>query len=107
MNCKFAVTILAIFLLCAALSEGMTLTPLTKMGSELRCQCISTLSEFIPPRNLQEVKLIQSGPHCPNVEVIVTLKDGREVCLDPTAPWVKMIIKSLVSQTQANSDSPP
>lgn len=27
-----------------------------------------------------------------------TLKDGREVCLDPTAPWVKLIIKAILDK---------
>uniref|UniRef100_A0A8D0GWR7 C-X-C motif chemokine n=1 Tax=Sphenodon punctatus TaxID=8508 RepID=A0A8D0GWR7_SPHPU len=103
MNCKFAVVVLALFLLSAALSEGAVLS---RMGGELRCQCISTHAKFIHPRNLQGVRLTQSGPHCPNVEIIAMHKDGREVCLDPTAPWVKMIIKSWMDKAQANSDSP-
>uniref|UniRef100_A0A8C5ILS4 Chemokine interleukin-8-like domain-containing protein n=1 Tax=Junco hyemalis TaxID=40217 RepID=A0A8C5ILS4_JUNHY len=60
---------------------------------ELRCQCISTHSKFIHPKFIQNVNLTPSGPHCKNVEVIATLRNGREVCLEPSAPWVKLIIK--------------
>ncbi|KFO90396.1 Interleukin-8, partial [Buceros rhinoceros silvestris] len=53
---------------------------------------------FIPPKAIQDVKLTQSGPHCKNVEVIATLKDGREVCLEPTAPWVQRIINAILAK---------
>ncbi|NXI59104.1 IL8 protein, partial [Chloroceryle aenea] len=89
------VAVLALLLISAALSQGMTLA---RMGPELRCQCIATHSKFIPPKAIQDVKLTQSGPHCKNVEVIATLKDGREVCLEPTAPWVQLIVKAILAK---------
>nr|AAA49059.1 RSV-induced protein [Gallus gallus] len=102
MNGKFG-AVLALLLVSAALSQGRTLV---KMGNELRCQCISTHSKFIHPKSIQDVKLTPSGPHCKNVEIIATLKDGREVCLDPTAPWVQLIVKALMAKAQLNSDAP-
>ncbi|XP_015272013.1 PREDICTED: interleukin-8-like [Gekko japonicus] len=92
--------LLALLLSALTESEGVSLA---WMGGELRCQCIHTHSKFIPPKNIQDVKLTQSGPHCKNVEVIATLKDGREVCLEPTAPWVKMIIKAILDKAQGNA----
>ncbi|KAJ7397990.1 putative bifunctional methylenetetrahydrofolate dehydrogenase/cyclohydrolase 2 [Pitangus sulphuratus] len=97
MNGKL-VAVLALFLLSAAVSQGRTLA---RMGTELRCQCIATHSRFIPPKSIQDVKLIQSGPHCKNVEVIATLKDGREVCLEPSAPWVQLIVKAILANDEA------
>ncbi|XP_066484575.1 interleukin-8-like [Tiliqua scincoides] len=103
MNAKAAVcAVLALFLLFARLTEGV---PLAQMGSELRCQCVSTHHKFIHPKYIQDVRLIQSGPHCKDVEVIATLKDGREVCLEHTAPWVKRIIKAILDKAQANAES--
>ncbi|KAL8165936.1 UNVERIFIED_CONTAM: Interleukin-8 [Gekko kuhli] len=90
-------------LLFSALTEESEGVSLARIGGELRCQCINTHSRFIPPKNIQDVKLTQSGPHCKNVEVIATLKDGREVCLEPTAPWVKMIIKAILDKAQGNA----
>ncbi|KAI1238735.1 hypothetical protein IHE44_0013476, partial [Lamprotornis superbus] len=96
MNSKL-VAVLALFLISAAVSQGRTLA---RMGTELRCQCIATHSKFIPPKTIQDVKLTQSGPHCKNVEVIATLKDGKEVCLEPTAPWVQRIIKAILARSR-------
>ncbi|NWR94745.1 IL8 protein, partial [Furnarius figulus] len=94
MNGKL-VAVLAVFLLSAAVSQGRTLV---RMATELRCQCIATHGGFIPPKSIQDVRLTQSGPHCKNVEVIATLKDGREVCLEPTASWVQRIIKAILAK---------
>ncbi|XP_014793863.1 PREDICTED: interleukin-8-like isoform X1 [Calidris pugnax] len=97
------VAVLALLLVSAALAQGRALA---RMGTELRCQCIATHSRFIPPKSIQDVRLTQSGPHCKNVEVVATLKDGREVCLEPTAPWVQLIVKAILAKAQFNSDSP-
>ncbi|XP_048366361.1 interleukin-8-like [Sphaerodactylus townsendi] len=90
-----AAFLLTLFLFTATETEGFSLA---RMGGELRCQCINTYSKFIHPRNIQDVTLTPSGPHCKNVEVIATLKDGREVCLEPTAPWVKTIVKAILDK---------
>ncbi|XP_039397276.1 interleukin-8-like [Mauremys reevesii] len=102
MNGKLVAAVLALFLTYAAVSEGMSLA---RMGNELRCQCIDLHSKFIPPRSIRNAKLTPSGPHCENTEIIATLKDGREVCLDPTAQWVKIIIKAILDKDQANAEA--
>ncbi|XP_054584371.1 platelet basic protein-like [Eptesicus fuscus] len=63
--------------------------------AELRCMCIQTTSG-IHPRNIQNLKMFRAGPHCPNVEVIATLKNGKEICLDPNAPLIKKIIQKFL-----------
>ncbi|NWX90379.1 IL8 protein, partial [Nothoprocta ornata] len=60
-----------------------------------KCQCISNLSHFIRPKYIKSIQVTKSGPHCKNVEIIATLKGGREVCLEPTAPWVQLITKAI------------
>ncbi|NWZ84961.1 IL8 protein, partial [Poecile atricapillus] len=63
-----------------------------------QCQCISTHSKFIPPKTIQDVRLSRRGPHCKNVEIIATLKDGREVCVEPAAPWIQLTVKALLAR---------
>ncbi|NXU63159.1 IL8 protein, partial [Horornis vulcanius] len=75
-------------------STGKALKKTDERGSQ--CQCISTHSKFIPPKTIQDVRLSQRGLHCKNVEIIATLKDGREVCVEPTAPWVQLTVKALL-----------
>ncbi|XP_006871657.1 PREDICTED: growth-regulated protein homolog alpha-like [Chrysochloris asiatica] len=67
--------------------------------SELRCQCVQTL-QGIHFKNIQNVKVTPSGPHCGQTEVIATLKNGQEVCLNPTAPMVKRIIEKILKKPE-------
>ncbi|NXE68467.1 IL8 protein, partial [Calcarius ornatus] len=85
-----------ILLLISALGTQGEVVP--RSAIELRCQCISTHSKFIHPKFIINVNLTPSGPHCKNVEVIASLRNGREVCLEPSAPWVKMIIKAILDK---------
>ncbi|CAI9604844.1 unnamed protein product [Staurois parvus] len=47
---------------------------------------------------MANIEVIPSGPHCKNVEVIITLKDGKLVCVDPSASWVERIIKLILER---------
>ncbi|XP_034860700.1 growth-regulated alpha protein isoform X3 [Mirounga leonina] len=65
--------------------------------AELRCQCLQTL-QGIHFKNIQNVKVTPRGPHCAQTEVIATLKNGQEVCLNPEAPMVKKIINKMLNK---------
>ncbi|KAF6371610.1 C-X-C motif chemokine ligand 2 [Rhinolophus ferrumequinum] len=65
--------------------------------TELRCQCLKTL-QGIHIKNIQSVKVTPPAPHCDRTEVIVILKDGQEVCLNPAAPLVKKIIAKMLKK---------
>ncbi|XP_006907722.1 growth-regulated protein homolog gamma [Pteropus alecto] len=69
--------------------------------TELRCQCLQTL-QGIHFKNIQSVKVTPPGPHCGQTEVIVTLKNGQEVCLNPEAPMVKKIIDKMLNKGSTN-----
>ncbi|KAF5926764.1 hypothetical protein HPG69_001394 [Diceros bicornis minor] len=90
MTSKLAVAFLAVFLLSGALCEAAVLS---RTAAELRCQCISTHSKPFNPRLIREMRVIESGPHCEKSEIIVKLVNGQEVCLDPTLPWVQIIVQ--------------
>ncbi|XP_043428416.1 C-X-C motif chemokine 15-like [Prionailurus bengalensis] len=66
-------------------------------GQELRCQCIQTHSDFISLKFIKHVQLIPEGVHCNRKEIIVTLEDGKLICLDPNAEWVMIIIKKIIN----------
>uniref|UniRef100_A0A8D0N921 C-X-C motif chemokine n=1 Tax=Sus scrofa TaxID=9823 RepID=A0A8D0N921_PIG len=84
-------------------------TPITKsvvpagapVGGELRCQCLQTV-QGIHLKNIQNLKVTSPGPHCDQTEVIATLKNGQEVCLNPAAPMVKKIIEKMLNKANSN-----
>ncbi|KAI5936616.1 C-X-C motif chemokine 2 [Manis javanica] len=93
--------------LCVLVLLLLLLTPRGPLASgapvvsELRCQCLQT-SQGIHLKNIQSVKVTPAGPHCAQIEVIVTLKSGQEVCLNPEAPMVKKIIDKILNNDSAN-----
>ncbi|KAF0885795.1 IL8 protein, partial [Crocuta crocuta] len=66
---------------------------LSRMSSELRCQCIKTHSTPFHPKFIKELTVIDSGPHCENSEIIVKLTNEKEVCLDPKERWVQKVVE--------------
>ncbi|TFJ95770.1 DPY30 domain-containing protein 1-like [Platysternon megacephalum] len=82
---------LLLLLVCAALCRG------APMASELKCQCLQTEAAVIHPKRIANLELIPEGPHCGVREVIATMRDGGKVCLDPTAPWVKLIVNKILN----------
>ncbi|XP_047422667.1 uncharacterized protein LOC124994599 [Sciurus carolinensis] len=69
--------------------------------TELRCQCLQTV-QGIHLKNIQSVKVTPPGPHCAQTEVIATLKNGQEACLNPEAPLVKKIIHKMLNKGSTN-----
>ncbi|XP_067898656.1 interleukin-8-like [Heterodontus francisci] len=96
MNGKVTVTIVALFVLYASSTQG---TSVIRTIEHPRCQCINKSSNFISPKLMRDIDIFPSSPHCPNVEVIVTLKDkSKKVCLDPNAIWVKKLIDKVLQE---------
>ncbi|XP_077061038.1 permeability factor 2 [Siphateles boraxobius] len=98
MNCKIFSVFVIVALAFLTIGEGMSLRG---VGVDLRCHCIKTESRRIG-KHIESVELFPPSPHCKDTEIIATLKGSKkEICLDPTAPWVKKVIeKILANKTQ-------
>ncbi|XP_078071488.1 interleukin-8-like [Mustelus asterias] len=93
MNCKITFIALTILMFSGHLTDGL-------MRMDLRCKCIKTRLNFISPKHMKNIEIIPRGPHCPNVEIITTLKKGKETCLNPEAPWVKMMVERILKRRE-------
>uniref|UniRef100_A0ABI7X5A9 C-X-C motif chemokine n=1 Tax=Felis catus TaxID=9685 RepID=A0ABI7X5A9_FELCA len=116
MTSKLVVALLAAFMLSAALCEVTTFRQLSipiwfkdtltnsavlsRISSELRCQCIKTHSTPFNPKLIKELTVIDSGPHCENSEIIVKLVNGKEVCLDPKQKWVQKVVEIFLKKVE-------
>ncbi|XP_005751124.1 C-X-C motif chemokine 3-like isoform X2 [Pundamilia nyererei] len=58
-----------------------------------RCRCLNTSKSVRGP--ITEVKVDEPRPYCNRREVIVTLKDGSERCLDPQSKFTIMLLEKL------------
>ncbi|XP_017368425.1 interleukin-8 [Cebus imitator] len=100
MTSKLVLALFAAFLLSAALCEGALLP---RSGKELRCQCIKTYSTPFSPKFIKELRVIDSGPHCTNTEIIVKLVDGRQLCLDPKEKWVQRVVQIFLKRAESQN----
>ncbi|KAM9580152.1 interleukin-8-like [Guaruba guarouba] len=99
-----AAAALVLYLVFMVGSEGKVLAKTE--GKSFQCLCDSTHSKFIPPKAIQNVRLNQRGPHCQNVEIIATLRSGKPVCLEPSASWVWLTVKTILARARGNTVSP-
>ncbi|EGW01002.1 growth-regulated alpha protein precursor [Cricetulus griseus] len=83
---------LLLLLLLLATSRLATGAP---VANELRCQCLQTMTG-VHLKNIQSLKVTPPGPHCTQTEVIATLKNGQEACLNPEAPMVQKIVQKML-----------
>lgn len=81
-----------LLLLLLATSRQATGAP---VANELRCQCLQTMTG-VHLKNIQSLKVMPPGPHCTQTEVIATLKNGQEACLNPEAPMVQKIVQKML-----------
>ncbi|KPP70950.1 hypothetical protein Z043_110182 [Scleropages formosus] len=58
-----------------------------------RCLCKDGDVNFIPHRNIQKIEIFSPSPACKQVEIIVTLKDGGQRCLNSESKFGKTCIK--------------
>uniref|UniRef100_A0A8P0PJ56 Chemokine interleukin-8-like domain-containing protein n=1 Tax=Canis lupus familiaris TaxID=9615 RepID=A0A8P0PJ56_CANLF len=72
--------------------------------AELRCQCLQTL-QGIHLRNIQNVQVTPSGPHCARTEVVATLKEDGGVS-QPEAPLGKRMIQKMLTSELCLSSAP-
>ncbi|XP_008321835.1 C-X-C motif chemokine 19 [Cynoglossus semilaevis] len=62
------------------------------------CRCLQVESRIIPPDTLRSIELVPEGPHCPDIEVIAGLVNGKKVCLNPQSTWVKKLVHFLMDK---------
>ncbi|XP_055496407.1 interleukin-8-like [Leucoraja erinacea] len=78
-----------LLLLCAFAAHGI---PTLKI--QRRCQCIQSTWKFIRPKFMKSIKYIPRGLNCESLEIIVKMKSGKKICVNPRAKWLKAIFKA-------------
>ncbi|XP_052054699.1 C-X-C motif chemokine 3-like [Apodemus sylvaticus] len=71
------------------------------LASELRCHCLHT-QQRVNFETIQSLTVKPAGPHCTQIEVIATLKDGQEVCLNPEGPRLQKIIQKILKSAKSS-----
>ncbi|XP_014062542.1 permeability factor 2 [Salmo salar] len=99
MNTASITIILLTFLSIFSSTEGI------KQPLVLRCLCPKVQAGLIPLRDLKSVWHLSPRPHCSKTEVIVTLKSGGQLCLDPKKRLVKILVERSTKRMQESKRS--
>ncbi|XP_033262394.1 C-X-C motif chemokine 9 isoform X2 [Orcinus orca] len=70
-------------------------TPTMRNG---RCSCINTSPGTIHSKSLKDLKQFAPSPSCEKTEIIATMKNGAQTCLNPNSTDVKELIKEWEKQ---------
>nr|XP_006198304.1 C-X-C motif chemokine 9 [Vicugna pacos] len=63
-----------------------------------RCSCISTSQGVIHSKSLKDLKQFAPSPSCEKTEIIATMRNGDQTCLNPDSADVKELIKEWEKQ---------
>ncbi|XP_038647749.1 interleukin-8-like [Scyliorhinus canicula] len=94
MKSQTIVLLVATIVICLA-AHGLSVGSRTNS----RCKCVSVHSRFISPKYYQHIDIFPKGSFCRRLEILITLKNGKYVCVNPQTQWVKRVI-SLLTETQ-------
>uniref|UniRef100_A0A3Q4MWP1 C-X-C motif chemokine 10-like n=1 Tax=Neolamprologus brichardi TaxID=32507 RepID=A0A3Q4MWP1_NEOBR len=56
------------------------------------CRCRRTVANPIPPRAVKKIEVTPASGHCPRTEIIVTVRNGNKICVDPEAKWFPVFV---------------
>ncbi|RVE60427.1 hypothetical protein OJAV_G00180540 [Oryzias javanicus] len=65
----------------------------------LKCRCLST-SKTINRSLIHKVEEIPPRPYCAKMEILVTLKNNKQACLDPTSKVGQAVLVSLKKKSE-------
>lgn len=74
---------------------GVQGAPILRNG---RCSCINTKEVMIHLKFLQDLKQFAPSISCEKTEIIATMKNGDQICLNPDSTKVKELIKKWEKQ---------
>ncbi|XP_056092882.1 alveolar macrophage chemotactic factor [Rhinichthys klamathensis goyatoka] len=75
--------------------------PMDGFATNKKCQCLATTSAVIPPRLFQKIEILPPGAHCRKIEILITKKDNKTVCINPEARWINNIISKVMRSKRA------
>ncbi|KAL4631331.1 interleukin-8-like [Arapaima gigas] len=60
-----------------------------------RCLCRRVRDKFGQPKHIQDIQIYPPSNSCDDLEVVVSLKNGLQYCLDPRVQKVQDMITNL------------
>ncbi|XP_036301025.2 C-X-C motif chemokine 13 [Pipistrellus kuhlii] len=105
---RFIPGCLLLLLLISSLSPAHGV--LEAWNTNFKCKCMKSVSRLNKRSiisNISRVAAYMPGDHCPRKEVIVWLKNGPALCLNPESEWTQRLLKNVQKSNSLPSDRKP
>ncbi|XP_036405024.1 interleukin-8-like [Megalops cyprinoides] len=90
------------------LLAAVTCVALAQTGrSGPRCVCRRVRDKFGPARAILDIQIYPPSASCDNMEIVVSLKNGVQYCLDPRMKKVQDLVSNLLSMKSAEPTALP
>ncbi|XP_031443282.1 alveolar macrophage chemotactic factor-like [Clupea harengus] len=76
---------------CVALAQNMG----SSMGQ--RCVCRRIRGKFGSPKQIMDIQILPPSHSCDKLEIVVSLKNGLQYCMNPKAENVEKVIRSIIA----------
>ncbi|XP_067423061.1 alveolar macrophage chemotactic factor-like [Emydura macquarii macquarii] len=71
-----------------------------------RCSCLQTTDKIVfGSAHLKMIEILPPSASCENVEIIVNLKSGGQICLDPNASQIRNIFRQIIKRKEKKNKS--
>nr|XP_025034847.1 alveolar macrophage chemotactic factor-like [Pelodiscus sinensis] len=72
-----------------------------------RCLCLQTTDRIaFTPAQLKTIEILPPSASCENVEIIVNLRSGKQICLDPNANQIRNIFQQIIRKKGKKNGKP-
>ncbi|XP_076149153.1 alveolar macrophage chemotactic factor-like [Alosa pseudoharengus] len=83
---------------CMALAQNMDVSQ--------RCTCRRVREKFVAPKQIMDIQILPPSHSCDKLEIVVSLKNGLQYCLNPKAENVQKIFRSIVEMKKKMTPAP-
>ncbi|KAG9261719.1 C-X-C motif chemokine 13 [Astyanax mexicanus] len=76
------------------------------LATSPQCRCVNTSRSPMSSQHCKSLQIFPPTAHCRNTEILITLKNGNTVCVDPEVDWIKRIIEKVLKRSKRRAESP-
>ncbi|XP_063046755.1 C-X-C motif chemokine 11-1-like [Engraulis encrasicolus] len=70
-------------------------------GTE-RCTCRRIRPKLAPPKQILDIQILPPSPSCNKLEIVVTMKNGLQYCMEPKEEILQRVVRSLEKKNSAD-----
>lgn len=96
-----------LYVQCVGVSDSVFTGILEAHYTNLKCRCISLISNMVNLSFVDRIQVIRPGNGCPNIQVVIWTKTNKALCVDPRAMWLQKVLKYFMNKSLSSTPQAP